>query len=52
VGPVPFSIGGGVVDFSYMPEAKETTLKEVGEMLTHVAHGGESGRCEARNTHR
>jgi hypothetical protein len=33
--PVPFSIRRGVVDLLPMA-AKETTLKEVGEMLTHV----------------
>ena len=32
----PFSIGGGVVDFLHMTAAMQTTLKEVGEMLTHV----------------
>jgi hypothetical protein len=32
---VPFSIGGGVVHSAHMSAEKATTLKEVGEMLTH-----------------
>jgi hypothetical protein len=32
----PFSIGGGMVDFPGMTAAKETTLRELGEMLQHV----------------
>jgi predicted nuclease with TOPRIM domain len=33
---VAFSIGDGVINSLHMSSAKETTLREVGEMLTHV----------------
>ena len=39
IGPAPvasFSIRDGVVRLPHMIAAKETTLKQVGEMLTHV----------------